>query len=375
MAPKKTSASADSAAALTVALSSRRARRTARASPTWTLFANVQVARGEARVQRARQHRRRHALLDRGERGPAALAGVRHAAGELLQVGRLVRARARSGRAATRRSRCRGARPRRRPAGRGRTGTPRDRRAASSRRPPRGRVLPAFGVLEDVEALGVGGHHPVLDAVVDHLHEVAGAGRAAVQVALLAGLQLAVACRACAGPPRRRARALEDRFEARRRRRRRRRSSASSRARGPRRRRWCRRRRSGCPSRHAAWRGGCRRGSTSCRRRSRRRRRRAAAAARRASSRRRRPAPSARPRAASPAWRRSPPARRAPVAPSPASCCDGVRVAVERRRQSWPSRIRRRTMFAPIRPSPIMPSCIRSRSFHAGPRRRMYVPQ
>ena len=40
-------------------------------------------------------------------------------------------------------------------------------------------------LLEDVQAFGEGGHHPVLDAVVDHLHEVAGAVRAAVQVAVL----------------------------------------------------------------------------------------------------------------------------------------------------------------------------------------------
>ena len=48
-------------------------------------------------------------------------------------------------------------------------------------------ALPTFGVLQDVQALGVGGHQAVLDAVVDHLHEVAGAGGAAVQVALLGG--------------------------------------------------------------------------------------------------------------------------------------------------------------------------------------------
>ena len=41
------------------------------------------------------------------------------------------------------------------------------------------------GLGEHVEALGVGGHHPVLDAVVDHLHEVPGAARAAVQPAVL----------------------------------------------------------------------------------------------------------------------------------------------------------------------------------------------
>ena len=43
------------------------------------------------------------------------------------------------------------------------------------------------GVLQDVQPFGVGGHQPVLDPVVHHLHEVPGAGRAAVEVALLAG--------------------------------------------------------------------------------------------------------------------------------------------------------------------------------------------
>ena len=44
------------------------------------------------------------------------------------------------------------------------------------------RVLRLF---EHLEALGVGLHHPVLDAVVDHLDEVAGAVRAAQAVAVL----------------------------------------------------------------------------------------------------------------------------------------------------------------------------------------------
>src|SRR4029453_17399941 len=39
-------------------------------------------------------------------------------------------------------------------------------------------------VLEDGEPFGVRGHDPVLDAVVDHLHEVTGAIAAAVQVPL-----------------------------------------------------------------------------------------------------------------------------------------------------------------------------------------------
>ena len=41
------------------------------------------------------------------------------------------------------------------------------------------------GVAQHVQALGVGRHDPVLDAVVDHLHEVAGAARAAVEPPLL----------------------------------------------------------------------------------------------------------------------------------------------------------------------------------------------
>ena len=42
-------------------------------------------------------------------------------------------------------------------------------------------------MVEDVEALGVGGHDAVLDAVVDHFDEVAGAVGAAVEIAVLGG--------------------------------------------------------------------------------------------------------------------------------------------------------------------------------------------
>ena len=37
---------------------------------------------------------------------------------------------------------------------------------------------------QQIESFGVGGHEAVLDAVVHHLHEVAGAARAAMQVAV-----------------------------------------------------------------------------------------------------------------------------------------------------------------------------------------------
>ena len=49
------------------------------------------------------------------------------------------------------------------------------------------------GVLEHVQALGVGRHDPVLDAVVNHLDEVAGAVGSAVQIALLVHGRLALA--------------------------------------------------------------------------------------------------------------------------------------------------------------------------------------
>ena len=42
-----------------------------------------------------------------------------------------------------------------------------------------------IGVLQDVEAFGIGLHQAVFDAVVDHLDEVAGADRAGMDVALL----------------------------------------------------------------------------------------------------------------------------------------------------------------------------------------------
>src|SRR5260370_22851573 len=45
--------------------------------------------------------------------------------------------------------------------------------------------LARVGVLEVVQAFGVGGHQAVFDAVVNHLDEVASTGRAAVEIALL----------------------------------------------------------------------------------------------------------------------------------------------------------------------------------------------
>ena len=48
-------------------------------------------------------------------------------------------------------------------------------------------LLANVGVVEDVQAFGVSGHGAVLDPIVDHLHEVAGAGRPAVQIAVFGG--------------------------------------------------------------------------------------------------------------------------------------------------------------------------------------------
>ena len=55
------------------------------------------------------------------------------------------------------------------------------------------------GLAQDVEALGVGGHHAVLDAVVHHLDEVPGAVRAAVQVAVLGGAGVGPCGPGCGG--------------------------------------------------------------------------------------------------------------------------------------------------------------------------------
>ena len=111
-----------------------------------------------------------------------------------------------------------------------------------------------LGGRQQLEALGVGLHQAVLDAVVHHLREVPGADRAGVREALLARPL--------------RAQRVEDRHRqldvlgARRR------PSGRSRCPCPRRRRRRRRRGSRCPSRRAARRSARRRCSGSCRRRS-----------------------------------------------------------------------------------------------------------
>ena len=204
-------------------------------------------------------------------------------------------------------------------ADRNRIDSARDRAAAWSRRRARG-ALADVGVLQDVESLGVGRHQAVLDAVVHHLHEVARAARAAVQIAALGGSAAPLAPGVAASVPTPGASVAKIGSS-------RRTTSASP----PIIRQYPRSRPSTpplvptvnvvqSPARRAAWRGGCRRGSTSCRRRSPCRRRRAAGTRSSSVGHRRPPrAPSARWRAASQASPTSSSIASAPAAPSPAS--------------------------------------------------------
>src|SRR4030095_12488705 len=59
-----------------------------------------------------------------------------------------------------------------------------------------GEVEVVSGVLEDVDPLGVRLHQAVLDSVVDHLDEVAGAGGPAVEIAVLGSARPLRAARA-----------------------------------------------------------------------------------------------------------------------------------------------------------------------------------
>src|SRR5215218_2173510 len=172
----------------------------------------AEPARVEALVQGGGEDRRRHSLVDRRDRRPAALAGVGDAATELLEAGGFLQRR------------------------RGQVEQPgADHAAAAPDLGDLGQVevvlvvlrvverrrlgvglalgLAGVGVLEDVQPLGVGGHHPVLDPVVDHLHEVAGAVRAAVEVAVLRRGGVAGAARGALGRLDPGSKAGEDRVE------------------------------------------------------------------------------------------------------------------------------------------------------------------
>ena len=131
----------------------------------------------EAAHQRERDHRRGHAELDRFERGPAAFAGVGHHRRDARRASSL------SSRISAQRS-----------SSHERTTLP--WRQVSARRADVDVELGARG--EQREAFGERLHHPVLDAVVDHLGEVAGAARPAMQPAALG-----TRARACARTARR----------------------------------------------------------------------------------------------------------------------------------------------------------------------------
>ena len=163
---------------------SRGGRRTPGAWPRAPCRRTRPAARLEARVQRRGEHVRRHALLDGGLDRPAALAGIGDPSGEARQR-RILRQRL--------------GRQIQQPRGDDAAAAPHFgdlrhiERVLEQARVGERRglgVLAALviqadvGVLEDVEAFRVGGHQAVLDAVVDHLHEVAGAVAAAVQIAL-----------------------------------------------------------------------------------------------------------------------------------------------------------------------------------------------
>ena len=122
----------------------------------------VAIARIEAAEQRHGDDRRRHVLVDGGLDRPAAFARIVDPALEAVELGVLLERVD------------------------GQVEQPRAHHAA---------VLPdladllqverVLGLLEHLEALGVRLHHAVLDAVVDHLDEVAGAVRADQAVAVL----------------------------------------------------------------------------------------------------------------------------------------------------------------------------------------------
>ncbi len=133
----------------------------------------VLLARAEARKERRRQHFGRHRLLDRGLDGPAAFAGILDEAGVAIERRILPRA----------------------PTALRSSSQDGDHAAA----PPhlgdvgeieveamRLRQRLDIGVLRRMsKPSAIGLHHPVFDAVVDHLDEMPGADRAGMDIAVL----------------------------------------------------------------------------------------------------------------------------------------------------------------------------------------------
>src|ERR1700730_18221968 len=140
----------------------------------------VLLPRAEPCIERRGEHVRRNRFLDRGLDGPATLAGILDEAGETLQLWIL---------------RQRGGAEIEQP-GRNYAAAPpnlRDIQHIQRKALVLGQILRVL-VTQNVEALGVGLHQSVLDAVMHHLDEMPGAARAGVNVAALgAGIAFLVA--------------------------------------------------------------------------------------------------------------------------------------------------------------------------------------
>ena len=124
------------------------------------------LAAAEAGQQRERDDRRRHVQVDRLLHRPAALARVRDPAPDVARAPSPCCSKARPTSSSSHE----------------RMTVPCIQALAIG-----GEVERVLRRVQDLEALGVGLHQPVLDAVVDHLRVVAGAGRAAVDVAAVSG--------------------------------------------------------------------------------------------------------------------------------------------------------------------------------------------
>src|SRR5450756_2627533 len=166
----------------------------------------------EALIERGAKNRDRHRFVDGSRDRPSPLTGIRHAASVVLQT-RAVQER-----------------------GGSKIQQPRADHAASApdfrdlrqvqvilvilRVPQRRRfgiriaqALTGVGVAQDVQPFGISRHEAILNAVVDHLYEVARAGRAAMQISVLDGTRstlLAWGARRCRDPGRD---ALENRVQ------------------------------------------------------------------------------------------------------------------------------------------------------------------
>src|SRR6188768_1764590 len=147
----------------------------------------VVIARAETREQRRREHGHGHARVDGGVDRPTALPGIRDFADEGIEAWV---------------ARERGAREIEQPRTHDAAMAPelRDRgevevvlqmRALHGVRRRFGirvrRALARVCLAEQVEPFGISGHQAVLDAVVNHLHVMAGAARAAMQIAVRRG--------------------------------------------------------------------------------------------------------------------------------------------------------------------------------------------